>query len=370
MAANRHQKRVVVITGSTGLIGSQLTRDLAPECLVVGIDLHPPKSNPTWPVGFHWLHCDLSRDQSVRAALARVRNRYGGKIASVVHLAAHCDFSGQPSPLYQQLTVEGTRRLLDGLQDFDVEQIVYSSSLLVMKPVTDRGCRITEQSDVQAEWAYPQSKLRAEQVICEHRGKIPAVILRVAGVYDESCHSILIAQQIRRIYEQSFQSHFFPGNRSHGQSFVHLRDLSACIRRVIDRRHLLSNHEMFLVGEEGVMSYGELQHAIGSFLHHSRWPTLRVPKLLAKAQAWVQAHTAEPFINPWTVDLADAHYPVNIDRARGRLGWEPRRSLRTTLPTMLRRLRDDPARWYAENGLPLPDRLRGDPRPTMNRPAA
>jgi hypothetical protein len=80
----------------------------------------------------------------------------------------------------------------------------------------------------------------------------------------------------------------------------------------------------------------------------------------AKIGAWVQDKLAsddEPsFIKPWMVDLADQHYPVEIDRARAKLEWEPRHRLRHTLPEMIRRLKQAPARWYRENGLPPPDK--------------
>jgi dTDP-D-glucose 4,6-dehydratase len=51
------------------------------------------------------------------------------------------------------------------------------------------------------------------------------------------------------------------------------------------------------------------------------------------------------------VDLADTHYPVEIQRARQRLGWEPRHRLRDTLSQMIRSLQANPPRWYAINGL-------------------
>src|SRR5690606_40589583 len=135
--------------------------------------------------------------------LDHVRYRYGSQLASVIHLADYYDFSGEPSPLYDELTVEGSRRLLRELrdQDFQVEQFVFSSSLLGMQPEEEEG-RLTESSPTEAEWAYPQSKLRAEQVIQEERGPIPAVILRIAGVYDDQCHSLPVSQQIARIYEK------------------------------------------------------------------------------------------------------------------------------------------------------------------------
>jgi len=46
----------------------------------------------------------------------RIRYAYGERIASGIHLAAYYDFSGEPSPLYDEITVRGTERLLRALQ--------------------------------------------------------------------------------------------------------------------------------------------------------------------------------------------------------------------------------------------------------------
>jgi nucleoside-diphosphate-sugar epimerase len=279
----------------------------------------------------------------------------GQQLASVIHLAAYYDFSGEPSPLYENLTVEGTRRLLRGLRElFDTAQFVFSSSLLVMKPAQGDQ-KLDEECPLQAEWDYPRSKLQAEEVIREERGEIPTVILRLAGAYDELGHSPPITQQIWRIREKKLESFLFPGDRSSGQSFVHLDDVARCLRAVVEHRHELGRDETFVIGEPDVLSYGELQDRIGEAIHGREWPTLRVPAPVAKAGAWLKEKmpgTSEQFIKPWMVDLADAHYPVDIERAAQRLAWSPRHELGSTLESMIANLKRDPRRWYEENGLP------------------
>lgn len=347
---------VVMITGSSGLIGTRIAAALAGEYQLVGLDVEPPESGPT---NAAFIECDLTDDDSVQRALWQVAEERGRRLASVVHLAAYYDFSGEPSPLYDELTVEGTRRLLHGLQDFEVEQFVFSSSLLVMKPAVE-GEVISEASPVDAAWDYPESKVAAEELIQAARGEIPAVILRLAGVYDEDCHSVPISQQIARIHQKQLESYFFPGNADHGQAFVHLDDLVEAVVQAIARRGELSGYEVLLIAEPDVVSYAELQERIGELLHGEEWPAIRIPKVVAKAGAWVQDKLAgedEPtFIKPWMVDLADQHYPVAIARAREKLGWSPKRRLRTTLDEMIRRLEHDPAAWYRKNGLPVPDK--------------
>jgi nucleoside-diphosphate-sugar epimerase len=351
-------KPVVLITGVSGLIGTRLAQAFSRDYQVVGLDIKPPGETQT-PID--WIDTDLTQREGVAAALGTIRGRYGDRLASVLHLAAYYDFSGEPSPLYKELTVEGTRRLLQGLRQFDVEQFVFSSSLLVMRPQNEGG-QISELSPTEAKWNYPRSKLEAEQVIREERGNIPTVILRIAGVYDENCRSLPVSQQIRRIYERQLESYFFPGDPKRGQALVHLDDLTDCFLKVVELRGDLNPEELFLIAEPDVMSYRELQDRLGELIHGWEWTTVRIPKFVAKAGARVQEALAsdpehKPFIKPWMIDLADDHYSVNIAHARVKLHWEPKHRLRDTLEEMIRRLKADPERWYKENKLPLPEKV-------------
>ncbi len=56
-----------------------------------------------------------------------MRTAYGTRIASVIHLAAYFDLTGEPNPLYSEITVHGTEKLLRALQSFEVEQFVLAS---------------------------------------------------------------------------------------------------------------------------------------------------------------------------------------------------------------------------------------------------
>jgi uncharacterized membrane protein len=92
---------------------------------------------------------------------------------------------------------------------------------------------------------------------------------------------------------------------------------------------------------------------VGHLIHGEDWETWEVPKELAKAGTWVEQEVLgeESFIQPWMVDIANDHYDLDITRARTLLGWEPRHSLRATLPRMIDALKADPAGWYRANKL-------------------
>ncbi|MGH9954793.1 MAG: NAD-dependent epimerase/dehydratase family protein [Nitrososphaeraceae archaeon] len=209
------RKGTVLVTGSSGRIGYPLAKKLARSFDVVGFDRKAP-SHP--PPSTECLYVDLTLEESVCRGLRAIRDLHGDHITSVIHLAAYYDFSGTSSPLYDKVTVQGTQRLLHMLQDFKVEQFIFSSTVLVQAP-SIRGVRINEDSplEIPPKWPYPKSKVQTENVIHTERGNIPSMILRIAGVYDDLCHSIPLAQQIQRIYERDPSAYFSPGNPCRGR---------------------------------------------------------------------------------------------------------------------------------------------------------
>ena len=352
-------KPIVLITGAAGNIGTSLAQLLSHDYEVVGLD------RPGTKADFPLIEADLSKDESVEMGIGEFRRRFGERLASVVHLAAFFDFSGEESPLYEEINVEGTRRLLRALQPLAVEQLVYSGTMLVHRP-GEPGEKIDEDQPVEPKWAYPKSKAAAEDVIRQEHGGIPYVLLHLAGLYDDETAVPTLAHQISRIYERDFQSHLYPGSPRAGQSMVHRDDMLDAFRRAIDRRKEIPSGTVILIGEEEAPGYEALQDEIGYLIHGSDdWPTLRVPKPAASAGAWVQEKLEpvvpdaidqgeEPFVKPFMVRMADDHYELDTSRARELLGWEPKHRIKDSLPSIVAALKRDPKAWYEKNGLTPP----------------
>ena len=353
-------KPLVLITGAAGNLGRSLAEALADGYRVVGMDMIAP-DDAACPI----IEIDLTSDDSVELAFRKLRDEHGTQLASVVHLVAYFDFTGEPNPLYEQVNVEGTRRLLRALAAFEVEQFLYASTMLVHAPCKP-GERIDETQPFGPRWEYPRSKLAAEEVVRAEHGAIPYAILRLAGVYDEQSTVPTMAQQMARIYERDFESHLYSGSTLVGQSMLHRDDMIDAVRRTIDRRAALPERTEILIGEPDAMGYDALQDRLGMLMHGiDDWATLRVPKSVAAAGAWVEQklepvvpdaidHGEPPFIKPFMVRMADDHYALDIGRAREWLGWQPRHRLKDDLPAMVRALKKDPAAWYARHKIRPP----------------
>lgn len=347
------QRPAVIVTGSSGLLGVPVCRRLADAGYqVLGFDRvglpEPPKDHEH----VRDLECDVSDSISVRSAMQKAHSLTGGKLASVVHLAAYYDFSGEDSDFYEKVTVNGTDRLLNELEEFETEQFVFSSTMLVHAPC-QIGEHISEKDPLEAKWPYPASKIETERLIREGHPNVRSVFLRIAGIYTDYGRQPTIVQQIKRIYEKDFQGHFFPGNTDAGQSTVHLDDAVDAIVRTVERRGSIETKTAILIGEPDPLSYESLQNLIGKQLYSKEWATMHVPKPLAKVGAaltnWAQGGDA--FIKPFMVNMADDHYALDISRARNLLDWEPKHSLSETLPRITEALLANPDQWYQQNGL-------------------
>lgn len=344
-------KNNVLITGISGLLGEAITERLQGDYNIIGLDLNPPEAD------IKFYQTDLTNRNSVKESLQRIKQDGIENFASIIHLAAYYDFTGEPSPLYEKLTVNGTETLLEELKDNKIkyEQFLFSSTHLVAESV-DRGELITEDSPLKAEWDYPQSKIDAEKIIEEKCEDGKSVLLRISGAYDEQGHSPPITQQMRRIFEKQLESYLYPGDPEKGQPFVHIKDITSAVQLCVEKREELKSKEIFYVAETELLSYRDLQTRIGQLMYGKKWGPFPIPKFVAKLGAWFKNvwDKEKNFIKPWMIDLTEAHYPVSNKRLREKLGWEPKYRLYEVLPKMVSFLKQNPAQWYKINDLGEP----------------
>jgi len=351
---------VVLITGAAGNLGRTLAKALAANYRIVGLDRS--SADAEYPI----FAADFANPAAVELGLLHVREQVGARIASVVHLVAYFDQTGEDNPLYQTVNVDGTRNLLRALQTFEVEQFVYASTMLVHAP-NRPGEHMDEDQPFDPAYVYPRSKLAAEEVIKADHGRIPYVILRLAGVYDEKSVIPTLAQQMARIHGREFQGYLYAGSPLTGQSLLHKEDMIDAFRRTIDRRAQLPPGTAILIGEPDPMSYDALQDELGYLIHGTEnWPTLRVPRALAAAGAWGLAKLEpvipdaidmgeEPAIRPYMAMMGNHHYALDIRRARKLLDWEPAHRFKDDLPAIVAEVKRDPVGWYTRHKITPPE---------------
>ncbi|WP_353643236.1 NAD(P)-dependent oxidoreductase [Mesorhizobium sp. WSM2239] len=165
------QKDTVLITGGSGFLGRALVAKLRDRFDVVSLDLKAAKAGPEPNL---FVEIDLTSKESVKAALERVRKHAGDRIASVIHLAAYFDLTGESNPKYEEITLRGTEHLLQALGSFEVEQFVFASTMLVHRAAKP-GERIDEDQPLDPKLPYRASKVQTERLIAKRHGSMPVV---------------------------------------------------------------------------------------------------------------------------------------------------------------------------------------------------
>lgn len=144
---------------------------------------------------------DITSEKDVQETLHDIKRDHGACLHSVVHLVAYYSFDGKEDPRYQSITIDGTHALLTQLKkNFSVLQFIFSSTMLVYAP-TQPGKKISDYSPVAPSWPYPESKAQTEKILEKEHADIPIVNLRIAGIYNDFCHSPTLSHQIVRIHE-------------------------------------------------------------------------------------------------------------------------------------------------------------------------
>ena len=345
-------KPKILLTGAYGRIGRRILDRFSDFFFMIPTDNEPAeKANEE-----NYFKMDITNEESVANALKETKEKYGGKLASVIHLAAYYSFGDQDWKKYQKITIEGTERLLRHLKkNFEVEQFVFSSTQLVYKPC-QLGEKIKEDSPLRAKWEYPQSKVITENILFDKNENIPLVILHIAGCYDEECNCIPISQQINRIYKRSYQRYLFPGNVLHGSPYMHFDDLVEAIFKVVQKRKELPFETILILGEPKTYSYDAIQRRLGQLILNEEFKTYEIPKFIAKAGSWIENHLPfypKPFTQPWMIDIADDHYELDISHAKSLIGWEPKWNVYDTLPLMVEDLKRDPVDWFKRHKIPI-----------------
>ncbi len=169
----------ILVTGATGLVGRALVTRLLADGERVRIVVRRPGENP-WPS--EQVECVVGDLGDPPMAFRAIEG-----METVFHVAGAVSGSDVN---FRRCNVVATRNVVDGCLKHGIRQLVYVSSLSVLKTAGVRG-QIDESSALEPlaekRGGYTQSKLEAECIVSDAARcrQLPAVILRPAEIVSE-----------------------------------------------------------------------------------------------------------------------------------------------------------------------------------------
>ena len=320
-------RKVIVITGAAGFIGSSLVIDLSKDHHVIGLD----KRNPSDALikvapGVAWMELDISDVSKVNLIFQQVIDNYG-KIDFVIHLAAYYHFGTDWKDEYENTNIKGTENIVNAATHFGIQRILFSSSIAALEPPRS-GRQLNEDTPGSGYIPYAKSKLEGENIIKEASVKIPSTILRLGGVFSDWCELPPLYSLIRLWSSSKPFSNMIPGTGESGIPYIHITDVIQIIKRCIAFHDKLGNCEIFMASQSGTVLQRDLFISIKQILNQKGshkpiyiWPKLAAIGLGLKLK-FGSLIGKIPFEQPWMLNYTDRPWIVNNDYTQKRLGWQ------------------------------------------------
>jgi len=231
MSNDRH----VVVTGGAGYIGSLLVSELLraqfhvtviDSLLFGGESLVPFLPHPN----FHFVKSDVTEPRAVKDALRDQHGLHDGwpGAEALVHLAAIVGFPACQAVGKQvawRYNVDATRQVYEQACDLAISRFVFASTYSNYGLMPD-GKPVTEDSPLNPQSLYAETKIASEQYLLSRRGEVTAPLLfRFATLYGISPRTRfdLIVNQF--VLDAFTKRHLLIYQRGYSRSFVHVRDV-------------------------------------------------------------------------------------------------------------------------------------------------
>ena len=169
----------------------------------------------------------------------------------MIHLAAYYDFSGEPSPLYDEITVRGTGRLLHELRAISrraVRVLQHDAGACALR---SRASKSTKTGRWSPKWDYPRVEGQDRGTDSPRARRHPLRPAAHRRRLRRPCHSIPLANQMQRISSAGSPATCTPATRCAGQAFLHLDDLVDALERMVERRGRLPARADAAAGRAG-----------------------------------------------------------------------------------------------------------------------
>jgi len=345
----------LILTGASGFVGRHLLESLAAEYRIFGIARRSQVrcGAPVHP-NITWFQVDIGEREPLSEVFRMIRVLGGAD--TVIHLAAHYDFTGEEHPEYQRTNVEGLRNTLDSARELGVKRFIFSSSVAACR-LPSPGSALTEDSPPDGEHVYARTKAIGEAMVREYESSFPSTIVRFAALFSDWCEYPPLFMFLSTWLSPAWNRNILGGRGGSAIPYLHVKDVVAALRLVLEKRPgELAPGEVLIASPDGSTSHNELfLEATRDFDGEARRPIL-MPRPLCGPGMWGRALLGRltgdmPFERPWMADYIDLKMTIDASRSRARLGWEPRPRLELLrrLPFLIENLKMDPLAWNLRN---------------------
>jgi nucleoside-diphosphate-sugar epimerase len=350
------ERKVVLVTGSSGFLGSAICVDLSRDYNVIGVDRREPSAALRHQAaGVRWYTLDIADQAGVSAFFDRLT---AGRrpIHFVLHMAAFYHFGQYWLPEYDRVNVRGLRNILEGAVRAGTRRFLFAGSIASLAPPLP-GKLLSEKSSPVTATAYTRSKTIGESLLARYSDRMPTLSLRIAGVFSDWCELPPLYSLMKLWSQPHAMGRMIPGRGASGFPYIHRRDLVRCVRRIIETHDRLAASEILFASPPGCTTHNELFAVIRSACRAPCDPNpIFVTPTLARCLLFVKnrakaALGRKSYERRWMMDYVDTPLVVDTTYTREKLQWTPGPELGilNRMPVLMRRFIENRPAWEQRN---------------------
>ena len=348
--------KTILITGSSGFLGSALCVALSKKHRIVAVDHRPPaRLLANSARGVVWEQADIADPEFVRRLKKKIFPRIG-RIDIVLHLAAYYDFEKKWGPEYQRVNVFGTEQLIRAAMDAGVGRLIFAGSIASLDPPGENEV-LTEQTQAGDLIPYSRSKAEGEKLLAMHARRLPAVVLRIGGVFSDWCELPPLCSLVKQWKQPGILGRLMPGKGESGFPFIHRKDLVAAVRRIVEIEERLEKYQVLFASPDTHTSYRQLFPAVRSYVPNAAFgPPINVPAFFISPILRIKKFAArlrglQAYERAWMLKFLDKPLRTDSSYSRAKLAWQPSNEYRIEkrIPILMEHAIRHKKRWEERN---------------------
>jgi dihydroflavonol-4-reductase len=283
----------VLVTGSDGLLGSHIVRELLANGYAVKAMVYPGSHSHTLEgLPIELFAGDICHPDELRQAMAGCE--------AVIHAAASTKVWPPRSPDIWDVNLNGTKNVVNIVLEQGVKRMVYVSSASCFQLGTKEhpGTEDQPSDGYKYHLDYVDSKFKAQEYVLQatRESGLPAVVVNPTFMFGEYDSQPSSGKMIVAVYKKEL-----PGYSSGGKNFVYAKDVArACVNAITEGRV----GECYIAGNSN-LSYQELFEKMAPILG-VKPPGIKLPDLAILLVGYIGTLIGKLFHRPPNINHATA----------------------------------------------------------------
>jgi nucleoside-diphosphate-sugar epimerase len=312
----------LLLTGSTGFIGSHLAKKLLQDghsLVLLVLDKNEAEKIFGKNQNIEIIQSDIMHDSKT--------DQYFKGIDAVYHLAAIRHRWGVKAEDYLEVNGGLTQKLFEAAAKAKVKQFIFCSSISVFG--WPKSGPVDESFPYTPNNAYGRSKVAGEQMVKSWSKKtgIPYTIIRPSVTYGDGDYTGMLTKLIGLIYNKKY---FTIGSGQNRVQLVYIDDLTDGMAKALLNQKAFN--EDFILTYKNPISINEL-NAVVAAATGRRLPKIHISRFLAYIPAYLleglykiglKITGSEPIISKEKIDLMAADRSYSIAKAEKLLEFKPK----------------------------------------------